>query len=68
MASIHLEVFSIHQANETALLSVSGYYASIMTYLSHHRYFKPDLSFYNIVNGTNLLYRYPPYSDWVLTL
>lgn len=39
-----------------------------MTYLCHHRYFKPDLSFYNTVNGTNLLYRYPPYSDWVLTL
>lgn len=39
-----------------------------MTYLCHHRYFKPDLSFYNTVDGTNLLYRYPPYSDWALTL
>lgn len=39
-----------------------------MTCLCHHRYFKPDLSFYNTVDGTNLLYRYPRYSDWALTL
>lgn len=45
-----------------------------MTYLFHHSYFKPDLSFYNSTDGTNtlcsatLLHGFSPHSDLDLTL